>query len=37
MSINESMLLLDEALIDAENGIEREVHPGKKKRFRHGA
>ena len=33
MSINESMLLLDEALIDAESGIEREVHPGKKSDF----
>ena len=30
MSINESMLLLDEALIDAESGIQREVHPGTK-------
>ena len=27
------MLLLDEALIDAESGIEREVHPGKKSDF----
>ena len=30
MPINESMLLLDEALIDAESGIQREVQPGKK-------
>ena len=33
MSINESMLLLDEALIDAESGVEWEVHPGKKSDF----
>ena len=33
MSINESVLLLDEALIDAESGVEREVQPGKKNDF----
>ena len=33
MSINESMLLLDEALIDDESGVEREVQPGKKSAF----
>ena len=30
MKINENMLLLDEALIDDESGIKREVQPGKK-------
>ena len=33
MSINEGMLLLDEALIDDESGIEREIQPGKKSAF----
>ena len=30
MPINEAMLLLDETLIDAESGIQREVQPGVK-------
>ena len=37
MSINESMLLLDEALIYAESGVEREVQSREEKRLRHGA
>ena len=34
---NESVLLLDEALIEEESGIKREGLTGKEEPFRHGA